>query len=73
VDGVLIPARDPEKMAEAIISLLSDNETARRLATAGQAKIRSEYTLERMVERFDNLYRSLMEKKNVRNLRLGDG
>ncbi|MRX06445.1 glycosyltransferase [Pseudoduganella sp. FT25W] len=40
VDGLLIPPGDPHAMARAILAILTDAPTARRLAAAGQAAAR---------------------------------
>ncbi len=38
IDGVLVPPRDPEAMADAVARILADAELARRLREAGRAR-----------------------------------
>jgi glycosyltransferase involved in cell wall biosynthesis len=62
VSGMLVPPRDPDAMASAIEELLRDPE--RRGAMAGAAYERmSDFTIERAVERFEELYGRLLAAK----------
>jgi glycosyltransferase involved in cell wall biosynthesis len=64
VSGMLVPPRDPAAMAAAIEGLLRDPE--RRSAMAGAAYERmSEFTIERAVERFEELYGRLLAAKGI--------
>jgi len=54
VTGYLVPLRAPEKMADAIMAILSDPEKARKMGDAGR---------QRVLDHFDNLsYASHIEK-----------
>ena len=46
--GLLVPPNDPTALAAAIARLLSDSELAERLGSAGRARARSEFSVERM-------------------------
>jgi len=46
--GLLFPPRDPRKMAEAIIKMLSDIELRRKCAANLRRKVEENFTLERM-------------------------
>ncbi len=48
--GVLVPARDARALAEAIVRLLKDEGLRRRMGEAGLARVRSRFTVERMVK-----------------------
>ena len=64
VSGMLVPPRDPAAMATAIEALLRDPE--RRDAMAGAAYERmSDFTIERAVERFEELYGRLLAAKGI--------
>jgi len=48
---VLVPPRDPERLAEALVSLLSDPDQAERLGRAGYVKARDQLTWRAVAER----------------------
>jgi glycosyltransferase involved in cell wall biosynthesis len=47
--GTLVPARDPAAMAKAVVRLLADQESRRRMGEAGLARVSERFTLDRMV------------------------
>lgn len=57
--GRLVPPADPHALAEAILSFFRDPEGARRLARAGQALVRTGYTMEQMMARTTAVYAEL--------------
>lgn len=57
--GLLVPPRNPEALAAAILQLLRDKERANQLATRARALIPPRYPLRRMVEQTQNLYLQL--------------
>jgi glycosyltransferase involved in cell wall biosynthesis len=58
--GILVPPNDPEALADAMLRLLADRELARSLGEAGRVRVQSEFTLETMVARLEELYDSLL-------------
>jgi len=62
--GILVPPRDPEALAEAILELLDDPEKARRFGEAGRERA-SLFSVERMVEEIEELYEDLLREKGV--------
>ena len=58
--GILIEPRNPKALAEAVLSLLDDPETGRRLGRGAQAFIRDEYSLEAAAERVGQVYERLL-------------
>jgi len=63
VTGLLVPPRDPEALAEAIIALLQDRERAEAMGQAGRERVERYFTVERMVQQTKALYEELIEKK----------
>lgn len=61
--GVLVPSKDPQALADAIISLLRDKDRARRLAERARAVIPPRFPLRRMVEQTQNVYLELYGRK----------
>lgn len=49
VTGLLVPARDPRRMADAMIALLKDDARRQRMGEAGFARVGERFTVERMV------------------------
>jgi glycosyltransferase involved in cell wall biosynthesis len=62
-NGLLVPPEDPEALAQAILDLLNDPERAHQMGEKGRAKVFSEFSLEQMVARYQNLWLNLLEKK----------
>ena len=61
--GLLVPPLDPAAWAEALERLLGDGGQARRLAQAGRALVRREFTLERTGERTEAVYREALARR----------
>ncbi|NIM91038.1 MAG: glycosyltransferase [Candidatus Aminicenantes bacterium] len=60
--GILVPARDPEKLAEAIIRLLRDKGLASKLAERAKEAVPLKFKLSRMVEETQDLYLKLYQR-----------
>ncbi len=56
VNGLLVPADDPEALATAILALLQDKERLSVMGKAGRQKFEREFTLEGMVQAYEKLY-----------------
>lgn len=59
VDGLLVPAGDPEALAAAISRVLRDPAFARSLGNAARETIANRYAAERSLERLEQLYAGL--------------
>lgn len=59
-EGILVPPRNPELLAEALITLLQDNALAMKLGRQAQQKMVSEFNVERMVKEIEKVYSSLI-------------
>ena len=62
VNGRLVPFRDPQAMAEAILELLNQPEKAAELGRAARRKIETDFTLEHMIDQYENFYRGLINR-----------
>jgi glycosyltransferase involved in cell wall biosynthesis len=51
VNGVLVPAREPGPLADALVRLLGDPERAALMGRAGHADVATEHTWDRVVDR----------------------
>ena len=59
--GLLVPARDPEALAGAIVMLLSDPVMRARMGEAARRRVVNLYSVDRMIEGYDRLYSSLVQ------------
>lgn len=55
-NGLLVPTGDEKAMADAILKVLKDTKLARSLGEAARQKFESEYTLEKMVKRYIDVF-----------------
>ena len=60
---MLVPPRDAEALAEAIIALLQDRERAEAMGRAGRERVEKYFTAERMVQQTEALYEELVREK----------
>ena len=63
--GILVPPRNHEAMADAIIRLLADEEGRRAMGAAGQARARVYFSAERMVQDTFDVYRRVAMRPHV--------
>lgn len=68
-DSLVVEHQSPESLASAIEILVTNTAYARQLATAGRLRALSEFSLERMRDEYEMLYRSLADKKHTRSNR----
>jgi glycosyltransferase involved in cell wall biosynthesis len=64
--GLLVPPKDPEALATALIRLLSNPERARAMGRAGLSRLRREFDMEKAVRAHDELYVELLREKGFR-------
>jgi glycosyltransferase involved in cell wall biosynthesis len=67
VTGLLVPPRDSSALAKAIATLVRDPDLRRRMGQAGRERVLQHFSVERMVERTQNLYEQLLSAKGLRN------
>ena len=68
-EGLLVPARDGEGLAGAVLALLADSPRAAQFGQEALQKIKSRFSIERMVDDYDRLYRALLDEKITSNNR----
>jgi glycosyltransferase involved in cell wall biosynthesis len=65
VDGFLVPPRDTEAAADRLAQLARDPELRARLGETGRANAQARYSVERLVDDVDRLYRELLAAKGL--------
>ena len=63
VNGLLIPPEDPAALVKAMLQVLGDPESARRLGEEGCRLVEQEYTVEKMAEKVYRVYQQVYERK----------
>jgi glycosyltransferase involved in cell wall biosynthesis len=58
--GLVVPPHDPAKLGEAIVRLCGDGVLRKKLAIAGQSRVKECFSLEECVEKYESLYRTLL-------------
>lgn len=55
VDGLLVPARDPEALSTAILRLAADPELRARMGAAGHERVAREFSIDRMIREYERI------------------
>jgi len=64
VTGFLVPPRNPEALAEAMLKMMSLPEEKRRaMGKAARKYVEDNFSLDRVVDMWEALYRELLERK----------
>ena len=64
--GFLVPPRAPDLLAKAMLRLMESSETQRRsLGQQGREHVRANYSLSRVVERWEGIYGEVLAKKRL--------
>jgi len=68
--GLVVPAQNPAALGAAILTLASNPELRDQMGRAARARAEAHFSLDRCVQRYDNIYRDLTRKfdaqKNTR-------
>lgn len=64
--GILVPARNPQALAEAILKLYHDREFGRRLAQKGYDIVHQKFSAESMADRIIDVYEKIARRKGLR-------
>jgi len=65
VTGHLVPPRDPEALADAILHLIQNPDALARMGQSARAMTQERFTLERLLSDIENLYRQLLIEKGI--------
>lgn len=65
VTGILIPAKNPHSLAQAIIKLIKDEGLRVKMGEAGYNRVRQFFNVNKMVDETAAIYQKLIKEKNV--------
>ena len=65
LNGLIVPPKDPEALAAAILTLGLDAELCARYGQEGRRRVVKEFSLSHCVDRYESLYRGLATGKTV--------
>lgn len=66
--GHLVPPADPERMVRAMLDYFAQPAASRRHGSAGRSLVERQFSLDRMVERYHELYASLLARAAGRSV-----
>jgi glycosyltransferase involved in cell wall biosynthesis len=61
--GIVVPPNDPDRLADAMLRLAGDPELRRRMGQVGRARIVQELSLDKMVDRTEDIYRLALNRR----------
>ncbi len=61
-NGILVPLRDPKRLAEGILRVLNDSNLAQGMVKAGHSTVRR-FSAEQMAKKTEEVYRSVLTEK----------
>jgi glycosyltransferase involved in cell wall biosynthesis len=61
--GLIVPPRNPARLADAILTLLKDPERAEAMGRAGRGRYEAHFTVPVMVARFEAFYRERLRAR----------
>jgi glycosyltransferase involved in cell wall biosynthesis len=64
-NGTLVNSRDPDEVAKALLTLISDRRSAEQMGHNGRIRYEESFTAEAMASSYDNLYRKYLDRKRA--------
>ncbi|MCK4591607.1 MAG: glycosyltransferase, partial [Candidatus Latescibacteria bacterium] len=61
-NGILVPPRDPKRLAEGVLRVLNDSNLAQGMVKAGHSTVRR-FSAEQMAKKTEEIYRSVLREK----------
>lgn len=63
-EGILVSPRNPKELVTGILTLLQNRELASKLSIAARSRVKTDFTLEKMIRHTANLYNSLLQRND---------
>lgn len=64
INGLLVPSKDPNSLAYAIIKLIEDKDTSKRIGQRARQFIIENFSIEKNVKKTEELYKKILENLN---------
>jgi len=64
-NGILVPPKDSDELAEAILKLIRNKNLAQKLGESGKAKVYPKYDTSTMIGQIEGLYESLLNRHHL--------
>jgi len=62
-DGLLVPPKNPEELADAIVHMITDSALRESIAMKGYEKVQKQYRVDVMIKRYQDVFISLLKQK----------
>ena len=62
VTGLLVPPRNPSRLADAMLRLIEDRSARLKMGMAGNARVRRDFTLKAQMGALESLYEELIDR-----------
>ena len=66
--GIVVPPRDVESLANAVMQLLTNREYAQQLGLSAKARVKNNFSLHKMVSEYDALFKSLLKNSKIKSV-----
>jgi glycosyltransferase involved in cell wall biosynthesis len=70
VNGLLVPGRDSNALAQAVIALANDRGQRRQLGAAGQRMVLEKFDPDRLARHVEEIYREVLARRQPREIKL---
>ncbi|WP_447979450.1 glycosyltransferase [Candidatus Nitrospira bockiana] len=67
VCGLIVPPADPQALADAIMSILGKRDLIERMGERACSKVRTNFSIDAMINKYDNLYQELILRQHDRD------
>ena len=60
VNGILVPPRNPQRLADGVLKVLNDLELGKKLGDAGRKAVEQRFSLEKQMRKIEKLYEDVL-------------
>ena len=60
VNGILVPPRNPQRLADGVLKVLNDLELGKKLGDAGRKAVKQRFSLEKQMRKIEKLYEDVL-------------